>query len=78
MGHRSSAALLSLAALALSPGLVRAHGIESSLTHHHHDNGSLLLQSQFSSGQPTADALVRLMPPGGQPLELGRTDSQGN
>ena len=42
-----------------------------------HGNGSLLLQSQFSSGQPTADAVVRLVPPAGQPLELGRTDSQG-
>ncbi|MFM8544324.1 MAG: hypothetical protein ACKOAP_04970, partial [Vulcanococcus sp.] len=37
----------------------------------------LLLQSAFSSGVPTADAVVRLVPPGGQPLEVGRTDSQG-
>jgi nickel transport protein len=77
MRHRPSAAVLGLAALLLTPGLARAHGIESSLTRLEGLSGQLMLQSQFSSGQPTADAVVRLVPPAGQPLELGRTDSQG-
>ena len=61
----------------LSPGPAIAHGIQSSVTHLDGASDRLLLQSAFSSGAPTADALVRLVPPGGQPLELGRTDSQG-
>lgn len=66
-----------LTMLVLSPGLARAHAIESSLTRLQNLSDQLLLQSQFSSGQPTADAVVRLVPPGGQPVELGRTDSRG-
>lgn len=66
-----------LTLLVLSPGLARAHAIESSLTRLQSLNDQLLLQSQFSTGQPTADAVVRLVPPGGQPVELGRTDSRG-
>ncbi|MFZ9951504.1 MAG: hypothetical protein ACO3FA_04360 [Vulcanococcus sp.] len=61
----------------LSPGLAEAHGIQSSVTHLTGASDQLLLQSAFSSGAPTADAVVRLVPPGGQPLEVGRTDSQG-
>ncbi|MEN9495763.1 MAG: hypothetical protein RLZZ137_803, partial [Cyanobacteriota bacterium] len=53
MGHRSNAALLGLAALLLSPGLARAHGIETSLTRQDQLSSTLLLQSHFSSGQPT-------------------------
>jgi nickel transport protein len=74
---RSSAAVLGLAAFVLSAGPTHAHGIESSLTRLESLSRTLVLQSHFSSGQPTADAVVRLMPPGGQPLELGRTDSRG-
>lgn len=77
LSGRATAA--AVASLLLSPGIVRAHGIESSL--HLHQLGSLndhlLLQSQFSNGEPTADAIVRLVPPDGKPLELGRTDSRG-
>jgi nickel transport protein len=65
------------ALLLLSPGLARAHGIQSSVTHLAGSNDKLLVQSAFSSGMPTTDAVVRLVPPGGQPLEVGRTDSQG-
>ncbi|MFM7652446.1 MAG: hypothetical protein ACKO5M_05925, partial [Vulcanococcus sp.] len=65
------------ALLLLSPSLARAHGIQSSVTHLAGNTDQLLLQSAFSSGVPTADAVVRLVPPGGQPLEVGRTDSQG-
>ena len=77
MHHRTSTAVLGLAALLLSPGQAQAHGIESSLTRLEGLSGQLMLQSRFSSGQPTADAVVRLVPPSGQPLDLGRTDNQG-
>jgi nickel transport protein len=66
-----------LTMLVLSPGLARAHAIESSLTRLQNLSDQFLLQSQFSSGQPTADAVVRVVPPGGQPVELGRTNSRG-
>jgi nickel transport protein len=66
-----------LTMLVLSPGLARAHAIESSLTRLQNLSDQFLLQSQFSSGQPTTDAVVRLVPPGGQPVELGRTNSRG-
>ena len=36
-----------------------------------------MLESRFGNGQPAADAVVRLIPPGGQPIELGRTDALG-
>ena len=65
------------AALLLSPGAAHAHAIESSLTRVQSLNAQLLLHTQFSSGQPTADAVVRLVPPGGTPVEVGRTNSQG-
>lgn len=65
------------AALLLSPGAAHAHAIESSLTRVQSLNAQLLLHTQFSSGQPTADAVVRLVPPGGTPVEVGRTDSHG-
>ena len=65
------------ALLLLSPGLARAHGIQSTVIHLAGSSDKLLVQSAFSSGVPTSDAVVRLVPPGGQPLEVGRTDSQG-
>jgi nickel transport protein len=71
-----TAALLGLSLLLL-PTAGRAHGIESSLTRLQDLSDQLTLRSQFSSGEPTRDALVRLVPPGGQPIEVGRTNSQG-
>ncbi len=70
-------ALATLACLGLSAGAARAHGIESRLSPLRGLTDQLLLQSQFSNGEPTRDAVVRLVPPQGQPLELGRTDGQG-
>lgn len=35
------------------------------------------LASSFSTGVPVADASVRLVPPGGTPIALGRTDARG-
>ena len=66
-----------MAALLLSPGLAQAHGIQSTVTHLAGANDQLLLQTAFSSGMPTTDAIVRLVPPGGKPVEVGRTDSRG-
>jgi len=38
---------------------------------------SFALASSFSTGVPVADASVRLVPPGGTPIALGRTDARG-
>jgi nickel transport protein len=38
---------------------------------------SFALASSFSTGAPVADASVRLVPPGGTPIALGRTDARG-
>jgi nickel transport protein len=74
MAHLSRTLLL---ALLLSPAAAQAHGIESSVTRLQSLNDSLVLQSHFSNGQPTSDALVRLVAPDGRSLELGRTDAAG-
>ena len=71
----------SLRALALtillSPAAAQAHGIESSLTRLQSLSDSLMLQSHFSNGQPTSDAVVRLVAPDGNAVELGRTNAEG-
>jgi nickel transport protein len=64
-------------ALLLSPAAARAHGIESSVTRLQSLSDSLVLESRFSNGQPTSDALVRLVAPDGQSVELGRTNANG-
>ncbi|GDX72598.1 hypothetical protein LBMAG39_10310 [Cyanobium sp.] len=76
MGRLRGWRLLALAPLAW-PGLAQAHGIESSLSPLRGLNNQLLLQSQFSNGEPARDAVVRLVAPDGHPLDLGRTDGQG-
>ena len=76
MGRVIRCGLLALAPLLLVPA-ARAHGIESQLSPLHGLGDQLLLHSQFSNGEPTRDAVVRLVPPQGQPLELGRTDQHG-
>ena len=38
---------------------------------------SFALASSFSTGAPVADASVKLVPPGGTPIVLGRTDARG-
>jgi nickel transport protein len=54
-----------------------SHAIESSLERLSALNDKLLLESRFGNGEPASDAVVRLVPPGGQPVEVGRTDGQG-
>ena len=72
------AALVGSAALLGVPSRVEAHAIESSLTRATSLSNGLLLSSQFGSGQPTVDAKVSLIAPGGTAIELGRTDAQGH
>ena len=63
--------------LLISAPSARAHGIETSINRLESLNANLVLQSQFSTGEPTTDALVRLIGPDGTQLELGRTDAAG-
>jgi len=63
--------------IVLSPAAAQAHGIESSLTRLQSLSDSLMLESRFSNGEPTSDAIVRLVAPDGQAVELGRTDAEG-
>lgn len=56
---------------------VRAHGVETSFSGLE-ATGLLRLQTSFSTGEPLADAEVRLQSPDGrQTLALGRTDAEG-
>ncbi|MBW0172961.1 MAG: hypothetical protein KXJ50_00485 [Vulcanococcus sp.] len=64
-------------ALLLSPAAAQAHGIESSITRLESLTNSLVLESRFSNGEPTSDAVVRLVAPDGESRELGRTNAQG-
>jgi nickel transport protein len=78
MVQRHRARALAIGLLLFSPGLARAHGIQSTVTHVHGSPDRLLLSSAFSSGVPTSNASVRLVAPAGGPtLDLGRTDRQG-
>ena len=53
----------------------KAHQIESAL---HYLDGDLQLSSNFSNGEPTQGAVVRLLNADGTPgQELGRTDADG-
>ncbi|MFU8886771.1 MAG: hypothetical protein ACNA8O_15110 [Cyanobacteriota bacterium] len=76
-------ALPSACLLALWPGgPVQAHAIESSLERVTALNAAaaangMRLESRFSTGEPAQHANVRLMPPSGEPIELGQTDAAG-
>ena len=70
---RLLATLLLLGPASLMPA--EAHQIESALQYL---DGDLQLSSRFSNGEPTQDAVVRLLNPDGSPgQELGRTDASG-
>ena len=78
MTQSRSTALRALAvALILSPAAGQAHGIESSITRLESLTDSLVLESRFSNGEPTSDAVVRLVAPDGEAIALGRTNAQG-
>lgn len=59
----------------------RAHAIESSLEHLSSQTerfaAELELNSRFSTGEPVDAATVRLLPPEGPGIDLGRTDADG-
>jgi nickel transport protein len=77
--------------LSLEAGSAQAHAIESSVERLAALNASLLagndpkgtpsgtvaISSRFGSGEPAREAVVRLLPPQGEPIELGRTDASG-
>jgi hypothetical protein len=61
--------------LHLMPRPASAHAIESTLTYL---SGTLELSSTFSSGEPTKDAVVRILKADGSSgAELGRLDGEG-
>lgn len=64
-----------MAAFTVPPG--HSHAIESSLERLSALNDQLLLEARFGTGEPADDAVVRLLPPGGEPLAIGRTDARG-
>jgi nickel transport protein len=64
------------AAVMAAPGSAQAHAIQTNLEALQ-NNHLLLLQSSFGDGQPADAALVSLVPPGGQPMPVGRTNSKG-
>ena len=78
--HRNNTPMLRYLAPLLLLGTVlalpaRSHQIESALLYL---DGDLELSSSFSNGEPTQDAVVRLLNPDGTPgEELGRTDASG-
>ena len=70
---RQLATLLLLSPVTLMP--VQAHQIESALSYL---DGTLELSSNFSNGEPTKGAVVRLLNADGSAgTELGRTDASG-
>lgn len=73
MNLRVIPALLLLASAAPA----HSHAIESSLERLSSLTDQLVLDSRFGNGEPADDAVVRLMPPNGEPIEVGRTDASG-
>lgn len=64
-------------AMAMAPSASWAHGVETNFTALQ-ASGLIELRTQFSSGEPLADAEVRLQSPdGSKTLKLGRTGSDG-
>ena len=64
------------AAVISAASSAQAHAIQTNLEAFR-NNHVLLLQSRFGNGQPAQAALVTLVPPGGQPIPVGRTNSKG-
>ena len=73
MNLRVIPALLLLASAAPA----HSHAIESSLERISSLTDQLVLDSRFGNGEPADDAVVRLVPPNGEPVEVGRTDASG-
>jgi nickel transport protein len=76
MNRNSLLPVLVAGGLLLAPVAGQAHGIQSNLERLSGLQASL--DSSFSNGLPASNANVRLVPPGGTPIELGHTDAQGH
>ena len=77
-GYAGPAALSAglITAVVAAAGSAQAHAIQTNLEAFR-NNHVLLLQSNFGKGEPAQAALVSLVPPGGQPIPVGRTNSKG-
>jgi nickel transport protein len=73
----AATSLAAVAALLVGPGPAHSHALESSLERLSSLTDQLVLDSRFGNGEPADDAVVRLVPPSGIPIEVGRTDSNG-
>lgn len=73
----AATSLATAAALLLCPAPAHSHALESSLERLSSLTDELVLDSRFGNGEPADDAVVRLVPPGGSPIEVGRTDANG-
>ena len=76
VGPAAISATCMSAAVVAAAGSAQAHAIQTNLEAFH-NNHLVLLQSSFGNGQPAEAALVTLVPPGGQPIPVGRTNSKG-
>jgi nickel transport protein len=76
LGPAAISATCISAAVVAAASSAQAHAIETSLEAFR-NNHLVLLQSSFGNGQPAEAALVTLVPPGGQPIPVGRTNSKG-
>ena len=63
--------------LLVSAAPAHSHAIESSLERLSSLTDQLVLDSRFGNGEPAYDAVVKLVPPNGEPIEVGRTDASG-
>lgn len=73
----SASSFFAVAALLMGPAPAHSHALESSLERLTSLNNQLVLDSRFGNGEPADDAVVRLVPPSGTPIEVGRTDANG-
>lgn len=73
----AATSLATAVALLLGPAPARCHALESSIERLSSLTDQLVLESSFGNGEPADDAVVRLVPPGGSPIEVGRTDANG-
>ena len=73
----ATTSLAAAAAFLIGPAPAHSHALESSLERLSSLTDQLVLDSRFGNGEPADDAVVRLVPPGGTPIEVGRTDANG-
>ena len=76
VGPAAISAAVVAGAVVAAAGSAQAHAIQTNLEAFR-NNHVLLLQSSFGNGQPAQAALVTLVPPVGQPIPVGRTNSKG-